>query len=166
VEIENFNSHLIKALEGTESQVNLSRAKTHLQRGALDCYKLLFVEINARIKNYVQSLSVTDVEFALGPVYRQSLAQWQEFSNEIRQARRKEVASTGTDKLEEAIGNYRSAVEHGFLLLQQIADASPRLAEVRHHLFWHSFKTHWPYHLAEIVVAAGFAVLLHSWVVS
>ena len=165
VEIENFNSHLIKALEGTEVDTNLSRARGHLQRGALDCYKLIFVEINSRIKDYVRGLTVTDVEFALGPMYREHLREWYRFSEQIREARRNEVASTGSDRLEDAILNYKAAVDHGFNFLKDMADSEPRLAEVRHHLFWSSFKSHWPYHLAEIAASAMLAWFAHGWAI-
>ena len=155
IEIENFNSHLIVFLRknGTpeEKQDNLKKAKGHLQRGALDCYKLLFVEINNRIRDFVRDLSVEDVAFALGDGHNEKLKKWHDFSQLIREARKKEIKNIGSQQIADTIATYKNAVDHGFELYQSLGDSQAKLASVRKHLFFHSWKAHWPLHLLEIV---------------
>jgi len=167
VEIENFNSHLIVVLKNESDEIassNLKKAKTHLQRGTLDCYKMQFIKINNLVLHFLKDLSLEDVQFALGDNYKKCVEDWIKFSRSVRETRRHEVASTGHTQIEDAIAEYRAAVEASYSLYEIILNSTPKVAHVRKHLFWHSFKIHWPYHLAEIIIAAGLTVLVHSLV--
>lgn len=173
VEIENFNSHLLVVLKNEiilpnqNPEIvssNLRKAKTHLQRGTLDCYKMLFITINEHVLRFLKDLSLEDVQFALGDDYQKYITRWFEFTEKIQATRRLEVSSTGTDGLEDVIQEYKSAVEVGFSVYKQVLISAPKIAHVRKHLFWHSFKTHWPHHVAEITLAALITVILHSYI--
>lgn len=170
VEIENFNSHLVSALQGNHGDdvvsSNLKKALDHLKRGTLDCYKLLFAELDSRIREFVKGLSVTDIEFGLGTAYFDTLSKWRNFSEEIRQARRSEMSNTGAPSLDKSIDQYKKAVEGGFGLYEVLAKSQPKIAEVRRRLFWYSVKSHWPFHLAEVLVGAFLAYLAHSYFAS
>lgn len=168
IEIENFNSHLIVYLRENssheEKQDNLKKAKGHLQRGALDCYKLLFVEMNNRIRDFVRDLSVDDVAFSLGDGHNEKLKKWHDFSQMIRESRKQELKNIGSQHINDTIAKYKNAVEHGFELYQALSDSQAKLASVRKHLFLHSWKAHWPFHVLEILVTAVIAVAVHHYV--
>lgn len=167
VEIENFNSHIMAAFrhgsDSSDGKSNISKAKTHLQRATLDCYKLLFVEINNRIREFVTGLSTEDVAFTLGDSYHNDLKAWHVFSQEIRKARKNELSNTGTQKIEDTIEQYNKAVNNGFELYEKIVNSLPKIAHVRKHLFWHSVKAHWPFHAMEILFAGSLAYLVHHF---
>lgn len=168
IEIENFNSHLMVVLKESSSQedkrANLKKAKSHLQRGALDCYKLLFVELNDRIEDFVRGLSVNDVEFSLEDEYKKNLKSWHEFSELIRESRKQEVTNVGSDKIDDTIRKYKKAVEHGFDLYRALSVSAARLATFREHLFLHSWKAHWPLHVLEIGITAILTIIVHYFI--
>lgn len=169
VEIENFNSHLIVILKNESSDKvnsNSRKAKTHLQRGTLDCYKMLFVSMHNMVQNFLRDMSIEDVQFVLGDKYTQCINDWFSFSQKIRETRRLEVANTGSAQLDQVIAEYKSAVEAGYAVYELILKSAPKIAHVRKHLFWHSFKTHWPYHIAEIAVVSCLALFFHHLAVS
>lgn len=165
VEIENFNSHLIQCLQHPDTDLgkrNISRALTHLQRGTLDCYKLIFVELNDRIKVYMSDLTVLDIEFSLGSEHKANLSKWHKFSEDIRHARRQEVCNTGQQHNGEIVALWKDAVEHGFSLLNQLNEAQARINSIRKHMFMASLKSHWPYHLAEVILGSIIGAYAHS----
>lgn len=158
IEIENFNSHLLVALKKEESDEiinsNLRKAKTHLQRGTLDCYKMLFIKINEQVNHFLKDLTIEDVHFAIGDQYTSCLNNWIKFSENIQATRRLEVASTGTQQIDDVIEQYRAAVQVGYSVYILTLQNASKLAHVRKHLFFHSLKSHWPFHAIEISLAA------------
>ena len=147
VEIENYNSHLMRAMEdGSGDNViasNLKKAKGHLQRGTLDCYKLLFVHISRQINEYFHGFSKVDIDIALGHTnFHQLFKQRQEFLVLIRNSRKTEMRNVGVN-IEDTIIGYRDAVYNGFDLIQLLSDESPRVDQVKKYFLIRQIQANW-----------------------
>ena len=147
VEIENYNSHMMRAMEdGSADGVissNLKKAKGHLQRGTLDCYKLLFVHINRQINQYFDGFEKIDIDIALGHTnFHQLFQQRQEFIQIIRQSRTTEMQNVGVN-IEGTIESYRSAVNNGFDLVELLSNEYPQFERVKKYFFIKQLQANW-----------------------
>lgn len=120
VQIENFNSHLMVALACNASDPkyieNIIKAKGHLRRACLDCYKIVFAEISERIKTYFHGLPQEEV-LAIHNI-KTLLMSWQNYTDAIRASRKAELECVGSERIDNAIALYRDAVSSGDQLIE------------------------------------------------
>ena len=124
-EIENCNSHLMRALADNEgnsdTKGNLEKAKRHLQRGTLDCYKLIWLQIDKQIEAFLGEFGYAELVDLLPVSYDEIYRRHKQFKRCLAENRRNEILSVGTD-IEGSIAAYKKTVEDGYDLLQEISD--------------------------------------------
>ena len=119
--IENAFSHVMQccnpSLDDIVRQENIKKAYHHLERATLDCYKILFVEIDKKISPIADDSELR--KFAVNAPEREFLTQYVGFKKQLREIRLKEIENTGVN-IGETIELYRDAVKIGFQLIASI----------------------------------------------
>ena len=129
VELENTLSHLFVAINERESPEirsnNLEKACNHIVRATLDCYKLLWTQLNEDIDEILKSddkrlsLTISDLEF---PSKRMK------FKKLAKEARSLELSEVGREPLK-AVEAYKKAVDLGLSIINSIDDSKGNIAE-------------------------------------
>ncbi|MDF0592101.1 hypothetical protein P0O24_00670 [Methanotrichaceae archaeon M04Ac] len=120
VEIENAFAHFIKYfnsdLEKKAKVENIIKAKNHLIRATLDCYKMIWLEINKYLRRIYEShflrricTTTEELEFA---------EDYNIFTSMANDARRIEIDSIGIDPLE-ALTKYKETMKFGYELMRK-----------------------------------------------
>ncbi len=128
-EIENAFSHLMISLDESENEdirkENVKKAYNHLARATLDCYKLLWVEIEKDINNIYHSdvkrlaLTISEIEF---------LKLKKQFKEAILEARKVEQQYIGKDPLK-AVPYYIKAIEIGKRIIDSLDESKEERAK-------------------------------------
>ena len=128
-EIENTFSHLMIALDNSEDEnlrkENIRKAYNHLARATLDCYKILWIEIEKDINNIYHSdvkrlaLTISEIEF---------LKLKKQFKEAILKARKIEHQYIGKDPLK-AVPYYIEAIEIGKQIVDSLDENKENLAK-------------------------------------
>jgi len=128
-EIENTFSHLMIALDNSEDENirkdNLKKAHNHLARATLDCYKILWIELEKDINSIYHSdakrlaLTISETEF---------LKLKKQFKDAILKARKMEHHYIGKDPLK-AVPYYIEAIEIGKQIIDSLDKNKENLAK-------------------------------------
>ncbi len=121
VEFENALGHVFQFynphLTETQREENILKARNHLTRLTLDCYKLIWVGINDELapiyKDNERLFSCIDIS------PDDFISKYNEFKNIIDEARRLELSSVGVDPLI-SVEKYKSAIKLGRCLKESI----------------------------------------------
>ncbi len=108
-----FNPQLNESLKSE----NLHKAKTHLIRVTLDCYKLLWASMHSDLKKIEKDKYKR--KFALNISESEFLSKFLEFKKLAKKARRVEMESIGVDPLA-SLEYYKKAIEIGNELLESV----------------------------------------------
>lgn len=96
IEQENSLSHLICYLKDNSDISNLKKAKGHLERAALDSYKIMWVEIKKKL-NYYTSLDNKNIAVVFNLEFGELERKLIKFDSNIKEARRIEAQNIGKE---------------------------------------------------------------------
>ncbi len=120
-EIENTLAHLAQyhnpKLNAEVREENLRKGYDHLTRVTLDCYKLLWIEMNQQLKDCY--LDEKKRVFALNISEDEFIKRYNNFKEKAQHARRVELIGVG-DKPLEAVELYKNAIAAGRELINNI----------------------------------------------
>lgn len=139
-ELENILSHLSQCynpqLDDSEKQLNIGKAYGHVVRVTLDCYKLLWVEINKDLEEFKADdghcfkLACKESEFN---------ENYASFKSKAQAARHKEMVSIGVSPLD-SVELYREVIKDGLKLLKMIDhDKAEKFKKFN---FWCTLRDH------------------------
>lgn len=121
IELENTLAHISQFynpdLQIKDKEENLKKAYSHLTRATLDCYKMLWLEINEEIDKFNDDADSR--AFILNVPEEKFIHEYQEFKNKAQNARKKELESIGVDPLE-SVELYKEAIVLGKNLITYI----------------------------------------------
>ena len=121
IEIENSFSHVAQyfnpELKQEDRDINISKARDHLMRVTLDCYKLLWIVINQDLEE-VHGDSFKR-QFCVNLPQNEFSLKFQEFKKLAQKARNLETSSVGIDPLK-ALDAYKETIAFGQDLLDKI----------------------------------------------
>lgn len=130
IEQENSLSHLTQYLKDNKDIDNLKKAKGHLERAALDAYKISWVHIKRKIEKFT-NLDTNQLALAFNISEDEVNKMINEFDVLIREARTLEMNNIG-QKDEQAIEKYAQAVKIGYQLLEY--------ADIKKYNLWNKFR--------------------------
>lgn len=141
IEMENTFTHLMQSLVSddlSDVQVeNINKAYNHLVRATLDCYKMMWVEMDNQIALFLDKTS--NGHLAVNLEYSDAVSTWKKFKESAREARRAEMTGVGISPLD-AISKYGSTIEIGWQILAKCDRA--KLKQVKSNNFISIIKQH------------------------
>ena len=121
IELENTLAHIMQSVDPDHNDnvrsENINKAKAHLLRATLDCYKLLWVELKREI-NHIYS-DPDKLKFALNMSEGEFLSLRERFVKKANEARKKEIECVGISPTE-SLQLYAEAVHIGWNLVKAI----------------------------------------------
>lgn len=99
IEQENSLSHLILYLKDNTDINNLKKAKGHLERGTLDAYKMMWVELKKKLLYYT-SHDKDNIALVFNLSTQEVLEKLEKFDKNIKEARLIEARNIGKGNLE------------------------------------------------------------------
>lgn len=135
IELENILAHISQnynpALDSSDKEINLKKAHDHLIRVTLDCYKLMWVEMNYALDTICFDGSKI---LAINMPEHDFMKRYGEFKESAQEARRKELNSIGNNPLD-SLEDYKNATNIGKELIASIDEHKIRKLDsflVRH----------------------------------
>lgn len=120
-EVENTFSHLAQyynpALNADRQEENLRKARDHLERVTLDCYKILWIEMNGILSEFYEDEDKR--LFTINMPEHEFLKNFNLFREKAQEARRIEMTSLGSRPLK-AVELYKEPVDIGKTLINSI----------------------------------------------
>lgn len=118
---ENILSHIMQyhnnGLNEEIKKDNVVKAYHHLQRATLDCYKLLWVEMNKRINRIIEDKQFW--KFCINLTEAQLLQMHDGFKKSAQKARAIEAQNIGVD-VQNSIEAYKDAIRNGSNIIDKI----------------------------------------------
>lgn len=156
IEVENCNAHIMQGLshdEGTaEYTENMKSAKRHLQRGALDSYKLIWVHLVENVERLLKGVDASSEMFIHSSYYDLYMA-YRDFVDEIEPVRRDEHSGVGKST-DDTIAAYKQAVDNAADLLKKVQKELPKIDHLRRYIWKQRIKENWVGYIVSGLVGA------------
>lgn len=124
IELENTFAHLTKYLDRDNATPvrndNLTKAYNHLLRTTIDCYKMLWVEMDEQIEFFMGNDNSR--KFAVNIPENEATTLWLNFKEKAKEARRQEMDGIGITPVD-TIDAYKNTVAIGWEILKKCDQA-------------------------------------------